>query len=30
MTARYEMYAKLLGSYVRPDFKPQLVSDPSP
>jgi hypothetical protein len=29
MTARYDMYAKLLGSYVRHDFQPQVIKDPS-
>jgi len=27
MTARYDMYAELLGRYVRPDFEPQRISD---
>ncbi|XP_057976188.1 beta-ureidopropionase [Malania oleifera] len=29
MTARYELYAEMLARYVKPDFEPQLVSDPS-
>jgi hypothetical protein len=29
MTARYEMYADLLAQYVKPDFQPQIVKDPS-
>eukprot|EP00899_Mesostigma_viride_P022618 jgi/Mesvir1/3540/Mv12010-RA.2 len=29
MTARYEMYADLLQRYIRPDFKPQVIKDPS-
>lgn len=29
MTARYEMYADLLAAYVRPDYEPQIVKDPS-
>ena len=29
MTARYEMYADLLQRYTQPDFKPQIVKDPS-
>ncbi|KAG2297717.1 hypothetical protein Bca52824_044386 [Brassica carinata] len=28
MTARYEVYADLLDKYIKPDFKPQVVSDP--
>lgn len=28
MTARYEMYADLLARYVKPDFEPQVISDP--
>ncbi|CAN8251664.1 unnamed protein product [Cochlearia groenlandica] len=28
MTARYEVYADLLATYLKPDFKPQVVSDP--
>ena len=28
MTARYELYAELLASYVKPDFEPQVISDP--
>lgn len=27
MTARYEMYAELLGRYIQPDFEPQIVND---
>lgn len=29
MTARYEMYADLFQRYTQPDFKPQIVKDPS-
>jgi beta-ureidopropionase len=29
MTARYDMYASELASYVRHDFKPQVIRDPS-
>eukprot|EP00243_Klebsormidium_subtile_P003138 TRINITY_DN16303_c0_g1_i1.p1 TRINITY_DN16303_c0_g1~~TRINITY_DN16303_c0_g1_i1.p1 ORF type:complete len:429 (+),score=69.02 TRINITY_DN16303_c0_g1_i1:49-1287(+) len=29
LTARYEMYAKLLSEYVKPDFVPQVIKDPS-
>jgi beta-ureidopropionase len=29
LTARYEMYVKLLSDYIRPDFVPQVVKDPS-
>jgi beta-ureidopropionase len=29
MTARYEMYAELLSSYLEPDFEPQIIKDPS-
>lgn len=29
MTARYEMYAELLTNYVKLDYKPQVVRDPS-
>mmetsp|Transcript_2382 Transcript_2382/g.3986 ORF Transcript_2382/g.3986 Transcript_2382/m.3986 type:complete len:397 (-) Transcript_2382:233-1423(-) len=29
MTARHDMYAELLARYVRLDFKPQLIRDPS-
>lgn len=29
MTARYDMYAEFLQSYVRHDFKPQVITDPS-
>ncbi len=29
LTARYERYAQLLGEYVRHDFAPQIVRDPS-
>ncbi|XP_062177300.1 beta-ureidopropionase [Alnus glutinosa] len=28
MTARYEVYAELLASYLKPDFEPQVISDP--
>ncbi|GAV69539.1 CN_hydrolase domain-containing protein [Cephalotus follicularis] len=28
MTARYELYEELLGSYLKPNFKPQVISDP--
>ncbi|KAL2936756.1 Beta-ureidopropionase [Bienertia sinuspersici] len=28
MTARYEVYADMLARYVKPDFQPQIVSDP--
>ncbi|PKI47205.1 hypothetical protein CRG98_032427 [Punica granatum] len=28
MTARYELYNELLGRYLRPDFEPQVISDP--
>ncbi|GLT53136.1 hypothetical protein SLA2020_264280 [Shorea laevis] len=28
MTARYEMYAELLANYLKPDFEPQVISDP--
>ncbi|RXH85380.1 hypothetical protein DVH24_002478 [Malus domestica] len=28
MTARYDLYADLLASYVKPDFEPQVISDP--
>ncbi|RVW98914.1 Beta-ureidopropionase [Vitis vinifera] len=28
MTSRYEMYAELLARYIKPDFEPQVVSDP--
>ncbi|CAL5377666.1 unnamed protein product [Camellia sinensis] len=28
MTSRYELYAELLGRYVKPDFEPQVISDP--
>jgi hypothetical protein len=29
MTARYEIYHKLLGEYLKADFQPQVVRDPS-
>jgi beta-ureidopropionase len=29
MTGRYEMYAEFLSKYVKPDFKQQIVRDPS-
>ncbi|CAB4320221.1 unnamed protein product [Prunus armeniaca] len=28
MTARYELYADLLAQYLKPDFEPQVISDP--
>ncbi|KAK8312382.1 hypothetical protein V6Z11_D01G036500 [Gossypium hirsutum] len=28
MTARYELYADTLASYLKPDFEPQVISDP--
>ncbi|KAK4254220.1 hypothetical protein QN277_009628 [Acacia crassicarpa] len=28
MTARYDLYADLLARYVKPDFEPQVISDP--
>jgi beta-ureidopropionase len=28
MTARYEMYHKLFGRYLKPEFQPQVISDP--
>eukprot|EP01018_Ginkgo_biloba_P015039 Gb_26372 [translate_table: standard] len=28
MTARYDMYAELLANYIKPEFKPQVVTDP--
>lgn len=28
MTARYELYAEMLAKYLKPDFKPQIISDP--
>lgn len=28
MTSRYELYAELLAHYLKPDFEPQLISDP--
>ncbi|XP_015956109.1 beta-ureidopropionase [Arachis duranensis] len=28
MTARYDMYADTLAHYVKPDFEPQIISDP--
>ncbi|XP_010254543.1 PREDICTED: beta-ureidopropionase [Nelumbo nucifera] len=28
MTARYELYADMLARYVKPDFEPQLITDP--
>ena len=27
MTARYEMYAKLLKSYIQPQFQPQIIKE---
>lgn len=29
MTARYDMYAQQLAAYVRHDYKPQVIKDPS-
>lgn len=29
MTSRYEMYSNFFNKYTQPDFKPQIVSDPS-
>ncbi|KAG1679667.1 hypothetical protein FOA52_006184 [Chlamydomonas sp. UWO 241] len=29
MTSRYDMYAEFLAKYTQPDFKPQVVRDPS-
>ena len=29
MTARYKDYANLLAEYVKPDFEPQIVKDPT-
>jgi beta-ureidopropionase len=29
LTARYEMYAELLNEFMQPDFKPQIVRDPT-
>jgi len=29
MTARYEMYADFFQGYIKPDFKPQVIRDPS-
>ncbi|KAL3683722.1 hypothetical protein R1sor_001744 [Riccia sorocarpa] len=29
LTARYELYAKFFSDYIRPDFKPQVIKDPS-
>ncbi|XP_031284332.1 beta-ureidopropionase-like [Pistacia vera] len=28
MTARYELYAEMLAKYLKPDFEPQVISDP--
>ncbi|KAI6678463.1 hypothetical protein NL676_039259 [Syzygium grande] len=28
MTARYELYADMLAQYLKPDFEPQVISDP--
>lgn len=28
MTARYELYADMLARYLKPDFEPQVISDP--
>jgi len=27
MTARYEMYAKLLQDYIQPEFRPQVIKE---
>lgn len=29
MTARHEMYAQLLADFVKLDYKPQIIKDPS-
>jgi beta-ureidopropionase len=29
MTGRYEMYAQFLNDYIKPDYQPQIVKDPS-
>ncbi|EGC31542.1 hypothetical protein DICPUDRAFT_156598 [Dictyostelium purpureum] len=29
MTARYELYAKFLTDYIKPDYQPQIIRDPS-
>jgi len=29
MTARYPMYAEFLKEFIKPDFKPQIIKDPS-
>lgn len=29
LTARYEMYAQLLNEFMQPNFKPQIVRDPT-
>ena len=29
MTARYDMYAEFLASYVKPGFEPQIIRDPA-
>jgi len=29
MTARYDMYANLLAEFIKPDYKPQIIRDPS-
>lgn len=29
ITGRYDLYAKKLGDYVRPDFEPQVIRDPA-
>jgi len=29
ITGRYDLYAKKLGDYVKPDFKPQVIRDPA-
>lgn len=28
MTARYDLYADTLAHYLKPDFEPQVISDP--
>ncbi len=29
MTARYDMYAELFADYIKHDYKPQVIKDPS-
>lgn len=29
MTSRYQMYAEFFANYIKPDFKPQVIKDPS-